>query len=234
MTRQLPWKSACKQAGGIIAASVVAALAFNAVPPTKVPWIRETPKFDTVSVEDLLRNTPAPVDTLASHSTPSPADTAAAQQRSDTAAQAHADSVAAKRAAKDTAGQGAGSGASSTTQSQTSTAAAIPKGIGTDAALRIFREKKALFIDARPSFEFVKGHIPGAINVYANEFEPHIPDLLHYPMDTLVVAYCGGGLCELSHDLADQLTKLGFKRVVVYTGGTTDWTAKNLPFTEGE
>jgi rhodanese-related sulfurtransferase len=231
-TRQHPWKSAFRQAGGIIAASFVAALAFNSVPPTKVPWIRELPKFDTVSVDELLGSTPARTDTAATAApqVTAPVDTAVATPAAQTPA---VDTAAAHATRTDSLPARTRSAADARPPAE-STAPKVPKGIGTEAALTIFRQKKALFIDARPADQFAKGHIPGAINVYAEEFEPHIPDLLRYPMDTLIVAYCGGGLCELSHDLANQLTTLGFKRVVVYTGGTTEWTAQKLPFTGEE
>ncbi len=232
-TRVHPWKSATRQAGGIIAASVVAAVAFNLTPPVKVPWIRELPKMDTASYNDLVAPSPA-VDT-AQAPAPAAVDTAHAGV-TDTVQTVPKDTlVASKSPTSDTAAPVKnGAGASGVTSPAAPSSPSAAKGVGTDVALQLFKGKKALFIDARPAEQFAQGHIPGAINIYAEGFEPHIPELLQYPMDTLIVAYCGGGLCELSHDLANQLLKLGFKRVVVYTGGTTEWTERKLPFTGGE
>lgn len=224
--RAHPWKAASRQAGGILVASVVAAMAFNLVPPAKIPWLRELPGVTEVSVDSLL----ASGSTAAKPAESAPVDTAAAT--TDTLAPRI--DTAATPAAIDTTDKNAPNPAAITPPAQPPQDAATPKGISTDGAHRLFKEKKALFIDARPAAEFAKGHIPGAINVYAQEFEPHIPQLLGYSMDTLVVAYCGGGLCELSHELAEQLEKLGFKRVVVYTGGTAEWTERKLPMTGGQ
>ncbi|MEO5929270.1 MAG: rhodanese-like domain-containing protein [Candidatus Kapaibacterium sp.] len=104
------------------------------------------------------------------------------------------------------------------------------KEITTDIAKKLFDMKGAMFIDARPEDHYNEGHIDGAMNVYADQWQTSIPDLIKIPKDRLIVTYCGGGdACELSHELADHLREIGFKKVVVYMGGIKDWTAKNYP-----
>jgi rhodanese-related sulfurtransferase len=73
------------------------------------------------------------------------------------------------------------------------------------------------------------------MNVYAEQWQSAIPDLVKIPKDRPIVTYCGGGdECELSRDLAKSLRTFGFKSVVVYTGGIKDWTAKKYPTAAGE
>jgi len=108
--------------------------------------------------------------------------------------------------------------------------------IQTDVAKFLFDSKKALFIDARPEDQYNSGHIRGARNVYAEQWQTKIPELVQIDRDQLIVTYCGGGdECELSHDLANNMkAALGFKTVVVYKGGITDWKAKKYPIATSE
>ena len=78
------------------------------------------------------------------------------------------------------------------------------KEIGTATAKEIVDRGAAIWYDARTADECREGHIPNARNVYANDFQSHIPEILSSGMkkDQLIVVYCGGGLCEPSHELA--------------------------------
>jgi rhodanese-related sulfurtransferase len=246
-----PIRKALREARMILIVAPLIALAYNLFASTGVPWIREVRKGDTVSYDDLVGSkttsatdtaltqvqtgiTSATVDTTQSATIDTASTSTVAQKQDPKELQRIQDSIKKALAAAQQAHDTAGASMKNVPVKPDRPVAqeAIGKEIGTATALRIFNDKKALFIDARPAAQFSEGHIPGAINVYAEEFRDHIPQLLNYPMDTLVVAYCGGGLCELSHDLADQLRTLGFKKVVVYTGGTTEWTTNNYPFTK--
>jgi len=46
------------------------------------------------------------------------------------------------------------------------------------------------------------------------------------PKDKPIVAYCGGGACELSHELCDLLINIGFKKVFIYLGGWNEFKEK--------
>ncbi|MCS6807302.1 MAG: rhodanese-like domain-containing protein [Bacteroidota bacterium] len=92
---------------------------------------------------------------------------------------------------------------------------------------KLLANPDVLFIDARPSKEYQLGHIGNAINIYTPEFEQHIHRIVGLPRNKPIVAYCGGGACELSHDLAAHLIKLGFQHVFVYTGGWNEWKQRN-------
>ncbi len=105
------------------------------------------------------------------------------------------------------------------------------KAIDTETAKRLFDMKAATFIDARQEETFTKGHIPGAVCMYAEAFDSYVPQLMQIPTDRQIVVYCNGGECDLSHELADKILAIGLhKKVVVYTGGTEEWKAKNYPY----
>ena len=92
----------------------------------------------------------------------------------------------------------------------------------------LFRKELATFVDARETADYDKGHIPGALNVTVDGFKSG-KEKLPVPKGSLVVVYCSGGDCELSHDLATLLAKAGFKKLRIYTGGWSEWDALGQP-----
>jgi rhodanese-related sulfurtransferase len=89
--------------------------------------------------------------------------------------------------------------------------------------LQLLKDPNVLVIDARNEHEFAEGHLPNAKHVFAMEFEQHIPELIALPKDKRIIVYCGGGECELSHDVCNGLIGLGFQKVYIYIGGWEDW-----------
>lgn len=91
--------------------------------------------------------------------------------------------------------------------------------------------KAALIVDAREPAEYAQGHIPGAINVPADEAISD-PDKLE-AVDSggrPIICYCGGGSCEVSIHLAEALVyQVGKKRVLVFMGGFPDWESAGYP-----
>lgn len=88
-----------------------------------------------------------------------------------------------------------------------------------------FVDAGAVFIvDAREPYEFDEGRIPGSISL-PYETAATDPALL----ETLptggrpIVVYCGGGTCELSLKMADELIWAGHERVAVFVGGYPEW-----------
>ncbi|MDF1592055.1 MAG: rhodanese-like domain-containing protein [Desulfobacterales bacterium] len=100
-------------------------------------------------------------------------------------------------------------------------------------AAKLFREKAAVFIDARSAAYYEKGHIQGALNLPWQDvdrlFLSITADLLP---GTPIVTYCDGEGCNLSHDLAVFLRDMGFENVKVLAGGWTAWKNANLPVDE--
>ena len=86
------------------------------------------------------------------------------------------------------------------------------------------RRDDALLIDARDTEKrFAAGHIPGAINLPAKRFDELAPRLLPGDKNKLIIFYCDGIECKLSHMAADDAEDLGYTNIRVYPGGFPEW-----------
>ena len=94
-------------------------------------------------------------------------------------------------------------------------------------AEKLFHEKKAIFVDARPPEFYKKLHIKGAINIPAGEGEKLKKK--NIPNDKIIITYCDDNVCILSKELAMELYSLGFNNVYYLKNGFTAWTSRNLP-----
>lgn len=80
-----------------------------------------------------------------------------------------------------------------------------------------------MLIDSRPAArKYDVGHIPGAVNIPDTQFDTLAPRLLPADKSMLLIFYCEGPECSLSHKGAFKAEKLGYTNIVVYTGGQTD------------
>jgi rhodanese-related sulfurtransferase len=97
-----------------------------------------------------------------------------------------------------------------------------------------FDEDAALIVDARDPAEFAEAHIPGAVNVPYDSAasDPALLESVESGGRPLIV-YCGGGTCEISIKLADELFFAGHERVAVYMGGFPEWIEAGYPVEEG-
>jgi rhodanese-related sulfurtransferase len=87
-------------------------------------------------------------------------------------------------------------------------------------------KKGVVIIDSRPAArQYDPGHIPGAINIPDSQFDKQI-DKLPADKATLLLFYCGGLECMLSHNSAFKAEKLGYTNIKVYPAGSPDWKAK--------
>ena len=87
-------------------------------------------------------------------------------------------------------------------------------------------KKGVMLIDSRPvARQYDPGHIPGAISIPDSKFDEMAGGL---PQDksTLLIFYCGGVECMLSHNSAFKAEKLGYTNIRVYSDGYPDWAAK--------
>lgn len=242
-----PWRRAMREARAVALVSIVVAVTYNLFAVTSIPWLREVKVKDSTAADPLdsilgtspaLTDNPnigAPIDTAVTVDTATvPTDTAATgltQRQLDSIAQWRKDSVKLARAE---------SGRMRDSLAKAEAAALVEKlmasdvvDINTDVAKKLFDARLAKFIDARPEDQYNTEHISGAMNVYAEQWQSQIPEIIKLPRDQVLICYCGGGdECELSHDLAKSLKGIGFTKVFVYTGGITDWNAKKLPVTK--
>ena len=83
-----------------------------------------------------------------------------------------------------------------------------------------------MLVDARPTGrKFNPGHIPGAINIPDDKFE-QMTNLLPQDKGMLLIYYCEGPECVLSHNSARKAEALGYTNVKVYANGYPEWVAK--------
>lgn len=91
-------------------------------------------------------------------------------------------------------------------------------------------------IDSRPATrKFDPGHIPTAMNLHDGDFDK-LADQLPADKSVLLIFYCEGYECMLSHNSAFKAEKLGYTNIKVYAAGYPDWIKKgnmgavSLPF----
>ena len=85
--------------------------------------------------------------------------------------------------------------------------------------------ENVMIIDARPyKVKYTKGHIPGAVSIPFSEFDKKA-NLLPKDKNTLLIYYCGGLKCKLSHKSAKKAEKLGYKNIKVFAKGYPEWVS---------
>jgi len=89
--------------------------------------------------------------------------------------------------------------------------------------------KDVMIIDSRPAARrYDNGHIPGAVNIPDSQFEK-LKDRLPEDKNKLLIFYCGGLDCMLSHDSAKKAEALGYTNIKVYAEGEPEWSRQGLP-----
>jgi len=89
-------------------------------------------------------------------------------------------------------------------------------------------KKGVMLIDSRPAArQYDPGHIPGAVNIPDSKFD-QMAGKLPQDKSTLLIFYCGGVECVLSHNSAFKAEKLGYTNIRVYADGAPDWAAKGI------
>jgi rhodanese-related sulfurtransferase len=83
-----------------------------------------------------------------------------------------------------------------------------------------------MIIDSRPyKPKFVEGYIPTAVSIPASQFEKMSGELPKNK-DAVLVFYCGGLACPLSHKSAFMAESMGYTNVHVYAAGFPEWKKK--------
>ena len=82
-------------------------------------------------------------------------------------------------------------------------------------------DKAVTLLDCNVSESYAKGHIPGAINF--ETAKTALADKLPKEKSALVVAYCGGPMCNAYKAGAEAATKLGYTNVKHFAGGIKGW-----------
>lgn len=93
---------------------------------------------------------------------------------------------------------------------------------------------EALFLDARSVDDYAAGHILGALNFPADDFESQLSQIFDLLIgDREVITYCGGEECHSSTDLADALRAVGCVKVWVFYSGWVSWKEIGYPVEYG-
>jgi rhodanese-related sulfurtransferase len=85
-------------------------------------------------------------------------------------------------------------------------------------------------VDARTREAYMKGHVPGAVNLPYREITP--ASTASFAKDKLVVTYCDGVLCNASTKAAARLSALGFQ-VKEMLHGLAGWREEGYPVETG-
>jgi rhodanese-related sulfurtransferase len=89
---------------------------------------------------------------------------------------------------------------------------------------------RALFIDARSPEDFSAGHIEGALNLPALDFENRVAQFFEQvDPDFELITYCDGPDCPLAKDLSEYLMESGFEHVSFLLDGWGQWKSEKLP-----
>ncbi len=97
-------------------------------------------------------------------------------------------------------------------------------------AKELFKNDSAIFLDARDENSFDQGHIKGAKNLPWHAVDEYFMKIAkELPKDGLIITYCDGETCNLSHELSLFLNEMGFSNVKVLVNGWTIWQEMNLP-----
>ena len=80
-----------------------------------------------------------------------------------------------------------------------------------------------MLIDSRPRRpKYDEGHIPMAVSIPDSQFE-QMRDKLPTDKNALLIFYCGGPACDLSHKSARKAEALGYTNVKVFADGFPGW-----------
>lgn len=79
-----------------------------------------------------------------------------------------------------------------------------------------------VIVDSRPDRKYASGNIAPAISIPDRKFDKMV-DMLPADKSQLLIFYCGGVKCPLSHKSAFKAEKLGYTNIKVYAAGYPDW-----------
>lgn len=89
---------------------------------------------------------------------------------------------------------------------------------------------QVFFLDARDSWSYREGHLPGAIHCPPDEIDRHLAGIVtRLTNHVIFVTYCDGEECHLGADLAAALKKRGINDVRVLSNGWSLWSNAGYP-----
>lgn len=112
----------------------------------------------------------------------------------------------------------------------------IVERVSLEEAQQLLGQPLVTFVDARPAYHYSAAHIPGAMNLPAEDAEGLLDSQsLPIPPDGQVITYCDGLSCEQSEYLGLLLRQRDVcQRVRVLEGGWQAWAAVQAPSVSGD
>ncbi len=87
-------------------------------------------------------------------------------------------------------------------------------------------------IDALPESNYRQQHLPGAVNLVADDVAERADQLLP-DRAAAIVTYCSNAACRNSTEVGVKLRQLGYRNVRKYAEGIQDWVEAGLPTESG-
>lgn len=107
--------------------------------------------------------------------------------------------------------------------------------IDTTDAKSVLDAGTAVFVDARLPEEYAEGHIPGAVNLPADDFDETYPKLAKGLREaSSIIAYCSDIQCDQGAKVADWLAERGHSGVYLMFSGWDEWEAAGYPSERAE
>jgi len=105
----------------------------------------------------------------------------------------------------------------------------VPK-IELAAAQKDYQDQSALFVDARPTSFFNKGHIKGALNLPMPLFDfLYLMQLSQVPKDKPLIVYGRNISRHYDTEVARKLILRGYQKVMILGGGGDNWQNNQFP-----
>lgn len=112
---------------------------------------------------------------------------------------------------------------------------AVIENIDLKRAKELFDKAEVIFLDTRPEFRYLEGHIKGALSLSASRFVKQYEEVKDkIKKDSILVAYCSGVECHLSGIVADKLKGLGYTKIKIFDGGWSLWNDSGYPVEKGK
>jgi rhodanese-related sulfurtransferase len=96
-------------------------------------------------------------------------------------------------------------------------------------ALELFEGGGSVFVDAREWERYAYAHVPGAINLPADDFEQYQNELIYLRASHKVVVYCEDVQCGASKKLVELLVENQVSDLVLMPEGIAGWQKNGFP-----
>jgi rhodanese-related sulfurtransferase len=97
---------------------------------------------------------------------------------------------------------------------------------------KIERGDPFVLVDALPPMSYAASHLPGAVNIPPQSIDDRAPRALT-DYEAEIVVYCSGSDCDSSIIVGQRLIELGYRNVLHYVEGKSDWAGAGLPLEGG-